>query len=122
MPAIITHHIFGEDIVSELPAGLVKGEEELLAFLLANQGPDPLSARFSTLPSHSSLCRSLGARIQGGRVTRTFMRLRDGVAHLPASEERIGRAFALTRLSSPSSAPSYRRTAPSRPPREEFMP
>lgn len=95
MPAIITHHIFGEDIVSELPAGLVEGEEELLAFLLANQGPDPLSARFSTLPSRSSLCRSLGARIQGGRVTRTFMRLRDGVAHLPASEERIGRAFAL---------------------------
>ena len=95
MPAIITHHIFGEDIAAGLPKGLLEGEEELLAFLLANQGPDPLLARFSTLPSRVALCRSLGARIQGGRVTRAFMRLRDGVNRLPLADQRIGRAFAL---------------------------
>ncbi|MBM6675462.1 zinc dependent phospholipase C family protein [Olsenella uli] len=95
MPALITHHIFGEDIVSGLPAGLVTGEEELLAFLLGNQGPDPLYARFSTLPSRAAACHELARQIQGGRVTRTLLALRDGVAHLPRADERVGRAFAL---------------------------
>lgn len=95
MPALITHHIFGEDIVSELPAGLVTGEEELLAFLLGNQGPDPLLARWAALPARAETCRELGRRIQAGRVTRAFLAVRDGVAHLPRPDERIGRAFAL---------------------------
>ena len=95
MPAIITHHIFGEDIAPSLPAGLLAGEEELLAFLLGNQGPDPLLARFSTLPSRAALCHRLGAQIQGGRVTRALMALRDGVGHLPQTDMRAGRAFAL---------------------------
>lgn len=95
MPAIITHHIFGEDIAPSLPAGLLAGEEELLAFLLGNQGPDPLLARFSTLPARAALCHRLAAQIQGGRVTRAFMALRDGVGHLPQTDMRAGRAFAL---------------------------
>ena len=95
MPAIITHHIFGEDIAPSLPEGLLAGEEELLAFLLGNQGPDPLFARFSTLPSHASRCHELGRKIQGGSVTRAFMALRDGVGHLPQADMRAGRAFAL---------------------------
>ena len=58
MPALITHHLFGEDVLPELPAGLVEGEEEVLAFLLGNQGPDPLFARSSRAsrrspPTHS---------------------------------------------------------------------
>lgn len=95
MPALITHHIFGEDIVSELPAGLVTGEEELLAFLLGNQGPDPLLARWAAPPARAATCRELGRQIQGGRVTRAFLAVREGVAHLPRPDERIGRAFAL---------------------------
>lgn len=95
MPAIITHHIFGEDIASSLPEGLLDGEEELLAFLLGNQGPDPLFARFSTLPSRASRCHGLAGMIQGGRVTRAFMALRNGVGHLPQADVRAGRAFVL---------------------------
>lgn len=95
MPAIITHHLFGEDIVAELPAGLIDGEEELLAFLLGNQGPDPLYVRFLTLPSRAAAIRQVAAAIQGSRVTRAFLAVRDGVSHLPASDERVGRAFAL---------------------------
>ena len=60
MPAIITHHIFGEDVLRTLPAGMVEGEEEVLAFLLGNQGPDPLFACFSTVPSVAVRCRRLG--------------------------------------------------------------
>ena len=95
MPALITHHIFGEDILSELPRDLVEGEEELLAFLLGNQGPDPLFARFSTLPSRAATCRELAHKIQSGHITRSMLALRDGVAHLPRADERVGRAFAL---------------------------
>lgn len=95
MPALITHHIFGEDVLPALPAGLIEGEEALLAFLLGNQGPDPLFARFSTLPSRAATCHRLARQIQGGRVTRTLLALRDGVAHLPRADERVGRAFAL---------------------------
>lgn len=95
MPALITHHIFGEDILSELPDGLVEGEEELIAFLLGNQGPDPLAARFSTLPSRAATCRGLGRKIQSGPVARVLFALRDGVGRLPRPDERVGRAFAL---------------------------
>ena len=95
MPAVITHHIFGEDIAGELPSGMLTGEEELLAFLLANQGPDPLFARRLTLPGRAALCHQLAHLIQGGSVTRAFMALRDGVSRLPSPDERIGRAFAL---------------------------
>lgn len=95
MPAVITHHIFGEDVAGTLPPGMLEGEEELLAFLLANQGPDPLFARRLALPGRSAACRELGHRIQGGSVTRAFMAVREGVSRLPVSDERIGRAFAL---------------------------
>ena len=95
MPAIITHHVFGEVVAQSLPADVVSGEEELLALLLGNQGPDPLFARFSTLPSLAARTHSLAATIQSGRVTRAFMTLRAGVSHLPPADERVGRAFVL---------------------------
>ena len=95
MPAIITHHIFGEDIAAELPEGMLEGEEELLAFLLANQGPDPFFARFSTLPARAETCHDLARLVQGGSVTRALMALRGGVSHLPEQDKRVGRAFAL---------------------------
>ena len=95
MPALITHRIFGEDVASELPAGVLSGEEEKLAFLLASQGADPLLARFSTLPATARACRRLARLVQGGRVTRAFWALRDGVGRLPADDEGVGRAFAL---------------------------
>lgn len=98
MPAIITHHIFGEDVVGTLPDGMVEGEEELLAFLLGNQGPDPLFARFSTLPSVSARCHRLAHDMHDGHMTRAMFAMRDGVGHLPVADERIGRAFALGML------------------------
>lgn len=95
MPALITHHIFGEDLAQDLPVGLLGGEEELLAFLLANQGPDPFFARFSTLPSRARACHRFAEQMQASRATRAFLALRDGVSHLPVTDERVGRAFAL---------------------------
>ena len=95
MPAVITHHIFGEDVARLLPSGIVDGDEELLAFLLGNQGPDPFFVCFSTLPYRANRCHRLAREFQAGHVTRAFMSLRDSVSHLPAEDERVGRAFAL---------------------------
>lgn len=95
MPAIICHHIFGEDAAAMLPEGMIDGEEELLAFLLGNQGPDPLFARFSTLPGAAAADHRLAHQMHDGRCGQALMAFRDGVQHLPVADERIGRAFVL---------------------------
>lgn len=95
MPAIITHHIFGEDILRSLPQGMVEGDEEALAFLLGNQGPDPYYARSLTFPARAVACHELARSLHAGRVTRTFLCIREGVGYLPRRDERVGRAFAL---------------------------
>lgn len=98
MPALITHHIFGESAVASLPDGLVGGEEELLAFLLGNQGPDPLLARTTASPRVSRACHRLASLMQTRQTTRSLLALRDGVSRLPAADMRVGRAFALGML------------------------
>ena len=95
MPSLITHHIFGEDAAQCLPEGLVDGEEELLAFLLGNEGPDPFFVRFRTIPARSSTCRHLAHDMHASHVTKAFGDIRSSVGHLPVEDERIGRAFAL---------------------------
>ena len=95
MPAIITHHIFGENILPLLPQGIVSGEEETLAFLLGNQGPDPFFARFSTSISRIKDAHALAHAMHDGRMERAFSSLRQGVSRLPQADERLGRAFVL---------------------------
>ncbi|WP_321973441.1 zinc dependent phospholipase C family protein [Paratractidigestivibacter sp.] len=95
MPAIICHHIFGEDAATALPAGMLDGEEELLAFLLGNQGPDPLFARFLTLPSLARADHRLGHEMHDTSCEQALIAFRSGVSHLPAADERVGRAFVL---------------------------
>lgn len=99
MPALITHHLFGEHSANLLPAGVINDEEELLAFLLGNQGPDPFFFRFAGLPAHVAASQRLAHRMHDERMTAAFSALRDGVSHLPAHDAGIGRAFALGMLS-----------------------
>lgn len=42
MPGIIAHHLFGEDAYGTLRAVVGEGDAPRAAFLLGNQGPDPL--------------------------------------------------------------------------------
>ena len=95
MPSLITHHIFGEDAAQRLPEGLVDGEEELLAFLLGNEGPDPFFVRFRTIPARVATCRHLAHDMHASHITQAFGDIRSSVGHLPVEDERIGRAFAL---------------------------
>lgn len=95
MPAILTHHIFGEDASALLPDGILEKQEDLLAFLLGNQGPDPLWARFSTTPRISRSCHQLATRMHSEHIVDSFLVLRDSVSHLRDSDKGVGRAFAL---------------------------
>lgn len=99
MPAIITHHLFGEDAATRLPEGIIDGQEELLAFLLGNQGPDPFWAHFVARRSVAAACAKLATDMHAGKVVEAFMALHDAVTHLPEDDKRVGRAFVLGLLS-----------------------
>ena len=97
MPALITHHLFGEESIDRLPDGLVTTDDERAAFLLANQGPDPFFFRVRT--PNMKTCMELGRRMHRARMTRQFETLRDGVTHLRPRDAGVGRAFVLGLLS-----------------------
>lgn len=93
MPALITHRLFGDESMRRLPHGIISTNTELAAFILGNQGPDPFFFRFRTLRAPEIM--GLASCMHHARMTRAFAALHDGVAHLPAKDARIGRAFAL---------------------------
>lgn len=97
MPALITHHLFGEESIDRLPAGIIGTDEERTAFLLANQGPDPFFFRVRT--PRVSACMGLARAMHRCRVSRQFDTLRAGVTHLAKHDAHIGRAFVLGLLS-----------------------
>ncbi|WP_251157741.1 zinc dependent phospholipase C family protein [Caniella muris] len=95
MPALITHHIFGEKCAPELPEGLVEDQEQLLAFLLGNQGPDPFFFRFRALPAELKACHRLATSMHSTRVAPAFAAAHESVGRLPEDEQGLGRAFCL---------------------------
>lgn len=99
MPAIITHHLFGEQSATLLPEGMVSTEEELLAFLLGNQGPDPFFFRVLGTPDTVKAAQKLAHNMHEEKMFEAFSVLRDCVSHLPKRDAELGRAFALGMLS-----------------------
>ena len=95
MPAIITHHLFGEDAASLLPEGILAGQEDLLAFLLGNQGSDPFWARFSATPGVARACHQFASRMHRERMGQALMALRNCANHLREDDRSVARAFAL---------------------------
>ena len=95
MPAIVTHHLFGEDASRRLPENLSFNEEELLAFLLGNQGPDPYYFCFSATPTAILACHAFAEDMHAERVVEALVCARDTVAFLPPDDQGVGRAFAL---------------------------
>ena len=95
MPAIITHHLFGEDAVQELPEGLRFTEEELLAFLLGNQGSDPFFFCFTATPAAIQACHTFARVLHGEREVDALLAARDAAACLRKDDQGVGRAFAL---------------------------
>ena len=92
MPALITHHLFGEESIDRLPQGVITSDEERIAFILGNQGPDPFF--FHILTPRVSDCTLLAQVMHRSRMSRQFACLRDGVSHLLPRDASLGRAFA----------------------------
>ena len=97
MPALITHHLFGEESIDRLPAGIVTSDEERCAFLLGNQGPDPFF--FHVRTPYMRDCMQLARVMHRSRMSKQFACLRNGVSRLQKHDAQLGRAFTLGLLS-----------------------
>ncbi len=95
MPALITHHIFGQDAVARLPQGIVEGQEELLAFLLGNQGPDPCFTHVLGKPSATAAVRKLASDMHRTHIVEALFAARKALSRLPSADAGVGRAFVL---------------------------
>lgn len=88
MPALITHHLFGEESIDRLPQGVITSDEERIAFILGNQGPDPFF--FHILTPRVSDCTLLAQVMHRSRMSRQFACLRDGVSASAAARRQLG--------------------------------
>lgn len=93
MPAIITHDLFAKDIYGEVFESIGGSRDEAEAFLLGNQGPDPLF--FVGADVRYRAWRNLGSTIHRARPSEFLVALKRGVAQLPAHERSWGRAYVL---------------------------
>lgn len=95
MPAIVTHHLFGQDASTLLPQAVLPSQEERIAFLLGSQGSDPLFARFFCAPHSALTCHKLARAIHEGNMVSALCSLRAAVTQLSARDIPVGRAFVL---------------------------
>ncbi len=95
MPAIIAHHLFGEDAASLLPDGIISSQEDLLAFLLGSQGTDPFWARVTASPKTAKECHQFAYKTHTEHMGMALIALRNCVNRLNKDDRSIGRAFTL---------------------------
>ena len=93
MPAIITHDLFAKDLYGDLFETIGGSRDEAEAFLLGNQGPDPL---FFAVPDvRYRRWAGLGSTLHRMRPAEFLVALKSSVRELPAAERSVGRAWAL---------------------------
>ena len=93
MPSIITHDIFGTDVYEALYATIGGSRDESQAFLLGNQGPDPLF--YAHIDPLLKRAHGLGSRMHREQPAELLVAMRRAVSHLDESDRNIGRAYAL---------------------------
>lgn len=93
MPAIITHHLFGQDVYNDLYSLVGGSRDEADAFLLGNQGPDPLFYAFlsPSLRKHNHLGNTM--HIQ--KPASLLAAFKNSFSILSSAELPLGRAYAL---------------------------
>ena len=97
MPALITHHLFGEESIDRLPQALLR----------PTRSASPLSWETKVPTRFSSTCSRRAFRLYVAcsghaplaHVAPSSPCLRDGVSHLQPRDANLGRAFALGLLS-----------------------
>lgn len=93
MPAIITHEFFGRDVYDKLFQLIGGSKDEADAFLLGNQGPDPLF--YSVVSPRLAAHRALGAAMHDEQTSQLIFALKQAIYKLPTAHRHIGRAYAL---------------------------
>lgn len=92
MPAMLTHDFFGQDAYgSVLEAISLYTPDERDAFLLGNQGPDPLFYLMLTPPMKEF--EKLGSDMHHVPPTDLFLKFRKAVDDLPEADKPIGKAY-----------------------------
>lgn len=92
MPAILTHDFFGQDAYgSALQSVDLFTPDERDAFLLGNQGPDPLF--YLVIMPPLDAFRQLGSDMHHVPPSRLFVSLRKAVDSLPEEDRSVGRAY-----------------------------
>lgn len=94
MPAILTHNFFGADALGAASSVLgFAAFDENDAFLLGNQGPDPLFYLVAD-PTVDASVRDLGDQMHHDRPRRLILALHDAISMLPEEERTVGEAYA----------------------------
>ncbi len=93
MPAVVTHDFFGRDIYDRLYALIGGSRDEADAFLLGNQGPDPLFYLVIRLQYLGYL--RLGSTFHRKNPSEVLAAFKEALGVLDDKEQPIGRAYAL---------------------------
>ncbi len=93
MPAIITHDFFGRDVYDSLFQTIGGSRDEADAFLLGNQGPDPLF--YAAVNPAIASYRKLGSAMHAKKTPELLVALKESFGVLTEDEKAIGRAYAL---------------------------
>lgn len=93
MPALITHYQFGSEVYEELIEFIGGTQNEADAFLLGNQGPDPLF--YGLVSPQYAASHKLAQRMHRERPTELLAAFKRAAAALDPKDRPIGRAYAL---------------------------
>ncbi len=93
MPAILTHDFFGQDVYAAHSHIIGKSTDERDAFLLGNQGPDPLF--YLVLSPSMKAFFGLGGTMHHDSPSRLMAALKESLDVLDDDEQAVGRAYAL---------------------------
>lgn len=93
MPAIITHDTFGQDAYARHFSSIGGTKDEAEAFLLGNQGPDPLFYSIAN-PLLSSVHR-LGNIMHKEKPNEMLIAFKQAIDALDEADRSVGRAYAL---------------------------
>lgn len=93
MPALITHDFFGRDVYDRLYTFIGGSRDEAEAFLLGNQGPDPLF--YTVLSPQLREHNRLGSTMHNKKPSELLAALKNSLSILGSAEQEVGRAYAL---------------------------
>lgn len=91
MPALITHYLFGEEVLPQVDDVVGTRDEERDAFLIGCQGPDPFF--FGITTPRGSDVRALGKEMHRRKMGAALEQMRSDLAKLPADDRAAGTAF-----------------------------